>query len=140
MSAPAPYSLQTGQWKTGANYWATWPPSRPCSTASSITATCSSAVPGAGARKPRPRLRRGNHDFAARGLRPCDPLKAKSKPFHEGNTKTTCALPLVGTEDLHITGSLWKTLAQTGYGRVQLNSCPGRGPLAGFEVATYGRF
>jgi hypothetical protein len=81
------------------------PPSRPCS----------SAVPGTGVRKPRPRLRRENNDFTARGLRPCDPLKTKSKPSYEGKTTTTCALPLVGTEDLHITASLWKTLAQTGY-------------------------
>src|SRR5712692_1020773 len=38
--------------ETGANCWATAPPSPPCSIASSTTDMSSNAVPGVGARKP----------------------------------------------------------------------------------------
>src|SRR5712692_8801292 len=146
MSGPARCSLRTARSRTGENCWETLLPSRPCWTASSITATCSSAARGAGAPKPPPPMQQVTNDFAARGLRPCDPPKTKSKPFYEGKTEESRALPLVGTEGLRFTAGLWKRLAQTGYERVKLNHVLGaaRWPvlkwprMAGFEVATEG--
>jgi hypothetical protein len=76
------------------------------------------------------------------------PQKAKAKPklFYEGKTEASCALPLVGTEGLRLSARLWKSLAQTGYERVQLTHVLGavRWPvlkwprMADFEVATEG--
>ena len=72
------------------------------------------------------------------------PQKAKPKPFYEGKTEASSALPLVGTEGLRLRAGLWKSLAQTGYERVKLTHVLGavRWPvlkwprMAGFEVAT----
>src|SRR5712692_9199654 len=157
MSGPARCSLRTARSRTGENCWETLLPSRPCWTASSITATCSSAARGAGAPKPPPPMQQVTNDFAARGLRPCDPPKTKSKPFYEGKTEESRALPLVGTEGLRFTAGLWKRLAKTGYERVKLNHVLGAarwpvlrwprrfvgrppsaaaGPPAGFRIST----
>ena len=81
------------------------------------------------------------------GFAPATPSKTKTKPFYEGKTETSYALPLVGTEGLRLRAGLWKSLAQTGYERVQLTHVLGaaRWPvlkwprMAGFEVATEGR-
>ena len=84
------------------------------------------------------------NDFAIRGLRPCDPPRTKSKPFYEGKTEESSALPLVGTEGLRLRAGLWKRLAQTGNERVKLTHVLGAAcwpvlkwpRMAGFEVAT----
>jgi len=84
---------------------AMWPRSRPCSTASSITATCSSAVRGAGAPKRPPQQQEMLNDSALGGFAPATPTQ-NAKPLYEGKTKAAGALPLVGPRALRLTPGL----------------------------------
>jgi hypothetical protein len=78
------------------------------------------------------------------GFAPATPQKQNQNLSNEGKTKTSCALLLVGPEELCLRAGLWKTLAQTGYERVKLTHVldAARWPvlkwprMAGFEVAT----
>src|ERR1035437_5641619 len=60
MNAPALFSHPTDPWTTGANCWATAPPSPPCWTACCTTDTCSSAARAVGG--PKAAVRRKAND------------------------------------------------------------------------------